>query len=91
LFQNASPAINESSSLWRFCNVATSKKPPQVREFFRRAGQLGLDDIEHSGARIADAPPENPAGNRWAVLPTCCRHLAGRENQETDGETPAAR
>jgi hypothetical protein len=47
LFQKFSSAINEFSSLNRFCNVATSKKPPQVREFLGGGGQLGNNRFKH--------------------------------------------
>ena len=59
LFQNASPAINESNSLCRFCNVATSKKPPQMREFLGRSFDGRFDNIEHGRADYTAARLES--------------------------------
>src|SRR5476649_1646317 len=47
LSQNFSSAISEFSSLDRFCNAGTSKKPPQVREFLGGGRQLWGDQFEH--------------------------------------------
>src|SRR5882757_5239808 len=49
LFQKFSSAISEFNSPERFCKVATSKKPPQVREFPGRGRQLGGDHFKHAG------------------------------------------
>src|SRR5712671_5049832 len=49
LFQKFSSAINEFSSVRRFCKVATSKKPPQVRELLGGGRQLGDNHFEHGG------------------------------------------
>jgi hypothetical protein len=56
LSQNFSSAISEFSSLDRFCNVATSKKPPQVREFLGGGHQLRGDQFEHGG-KIQELEP----------------------------------
>jgi hypothetical protein len=31
--------------------LATSKKPPQVRELVRSGGDLWLDEVEHGGGK----------------------------------------
>jgi hypothetical protein len=49
LFQKFSSAISEFSSPERFCKVATSKKPPQMREFLGGGRQLWGDHFEHRG------------------------------------------
>jgi hypothetical protein len=53
LFQKASSVINAFSSPKRFCSVATSKKPPQMREFLGSGRQLGGNHFEH-GASIGE-------------------------------------
>jgi hypothetical protein len=45
--------MSELSSLNFFCVAGTSKKPPQVREFFGSGGDLRLDGVEHA-AKLAD-------------------------------------
>jgi hypothetical protein len=49
LSQNFSSAISEFNSPARFCKVATSKKPPQMRELLGGGRQLGSDHFEHDG------------------------------------------
>jgi len=44
-----SAAIKSLISLRRFCDAATSKKPPQVRELVGGGGQLGGNRFKHGG------------------------------------------
>src|SRR5271169_3095324 len=47
LFQKFSAAIRALTSPRRFCAPGTSKKPPQMRKFVGRGGQLGCNSVEH--------------------------------------------
>jgi hypothetical protein len=59
LFQKASSAINEFSSVKRFCKVATSKKPPQMREFLGGGRQLWRDHFEHGDGEYRSGMAES--------------------------------
>src|SRR5674476_135798 len=61
LFQKVSSAISEFSSVKRFCKVATSKKPPQMREFLGGGRQLRGDHFEH-GKKGKGAGSQKPEG-----------------------------
>src|ERR1039457_5179044 len=54
LFQKLSAAISALISASRFCNAATSKKPPQVRKFVSGGGYLRLDGVEHIRQKLAE-------------------------------------
>ena len=47
LFQKLSAAIRSPISPSRFCKVATSKKPPQMFQFFRGGGDVCFNGFEH--------------------------------------------
>ncbi len=47
LFQKFSADIWAFISLRRFCALAMSKKPPQMREFLGRRGNFCRDGVEH--------------------------------------------
>src|SRR5450432_1162166 len=70
LTQNFSSAINEFSSPERFCKVATSKKPPQVREFLGGGRQLGGDHFEH-GRRIQELESRIQNGKPMLIFKVC--------------------
>jgi len=61
LFQKLSWAIRASSSVRRFCTLGTSKKPPQMRKFFRGGDELGLDFVEHIVGKLQQ---ENHCGQQ---------------------------
>jgi hypothetical protein len=64
LFQKVSPAIKAFSSPMRFCAPGTSKKPPQMSEFFSRRRDFRRDSIEH----IRDTLQELAPGIQWGLI-----------------------
>ena len=58
LFQKLSPAINALISSRRFCNAATSKKPPQVGKFLRGVGDIRFNRVKHGGGEYRSQVPE---------------------------------
>src|SRR5487761_2014891 len=88
LSQNFSSAINEFSSPKRFCKVATSKKPPQVRELLGGGRQLGRDHFEHGGS-IADSETGIQQGVWWRAHPA--RVLPSGQNSASQKLTGGTR
>ena len=72
LFQKVSPVICASSSARRWFNLATSKKPPQVRELVGGGGDLRFDDVEHGGGAYRSQQPESSSESRCFCRR--CRH-----------------
>jgi hypothetical protein len=60
-----SPAIRALSSSRRFCALATSKKPPQMRKLVRRGADFGRDVVEHMRETTRDGRrnPERKSTN----------------------------